>query len=56
MQKKVNLFHRSAIFPILTNINLIICRINMKQKELTDLSLEELWQLFPIALTPYQDC
>ena len=29
---------------------------NMKQKELTDLSLEELWQLFPIILTPHQDC
>ena len=28
----------------------------MKQKELTDLSLEELWQLFPIVLTPHQDC
>ena len=29
---------------------------NVKQKELTDLSLEELWQLFPIILTPHQDC
>lgn len=27
----------------------------MKQKELTDLSLEELWHLFPIILTPHQD-
>lgn len=28
----------------------------MKQRELTDLSLEELWQLFPIVLTTHQDC
>ena len=28
----------------------------MKQKGLTDLALEELWQLFPIVLTPHQDC
>ena len=26
----------------------------MKQKELAGLSLEELWQLFPIILTPHQ--
>lgn len=26
----------------------------MKQKELASLSLEELWQLFPIVLTPHQ--
>ena len=28
----------------------------MKQKELTELSLDELWQLFPIILTAHQDC
>ena len=28
----------------------------MKQKGLTDLALEELWQLFPIVQTPHQDC
>lgn len=28
----------------------------MKQRNLQDLSLEELWQLFPIILTPHQDC
>lgn len=27
-----------------------------KQNELTDLSLGELWQLFPIILTAHQDC
>lgn len=26
----------------------------MKQKELANLSLEELWQLFPVILTPHQ--
>lgn len=28
----------------------------MKNKKLTELSLEELWQLFPIVLTAHQDC
>lgn len=28
----------------------------MKQKELTELSLDELWQLFPIILIAHQDC
>ena len=28
----------------------------MKQKDLTELSLDELWQLFPIILTVHQDC
>ncbi len=28
----------------------------MKQRELTDMTLEELWQLFPIILTIHQEC
>lgn len=28
----------------------------MKPKSLSDLSLEELWQLFPIVLVPHRDC
>ncbi len=28
----------------------------MEQKKLTELSLDELWQLFPIILTEHQDC
>ena len=27
----------------------------MEQKKLTELSLDELWQLFPITLTAHQD-
>ena len=27
----------------------------MEQKKLTELSLDELWQLFPITLTTHQD-
>ena len=30
--------------------------MHTKQQSLADLSLEELWQLFPIILTPHQDC
>lgn len=25
-------------------------------KHLSDMTLEELWQIFPIMLTPHQDC
>ena len=28
----------------------------MMRKKLSEMSLEELWQLFPIFLTEYQDC
>lgn len=37
-------------------ITTLLSNFNMRQKNLGELSLEELWQLFPIILTAHQKC
>lgn len=43
----------TMVMPTLIGLNIRPNELQMKKKRLTDMTLEELWQLFPIILEPY---